>query len=131
MTDKEVRDEAALYLEHGKPLVFGKDRKQGIRLVGTRLEAVELGGAGGLSESDCVVWDETREDPVLAFLASSLLPPEFPTPLGVFRDVTRPAYEQTVAGQIQAEIDRRGHGELEKLLYAGDLWSVHADGTVS
>ncbi len=99
--------------------------------MGTELEVVELGGSNGLDESDCLVWDETREDPVLPFLASSLLPPAFPTPLGVLRDVTRPAYEQTVSGQIQAEIDRRGQGELEKLLYSGDLWSVHADGSVS
>ena len=131
MTDKEVREQACLYLEQGKPLTFGKDRKKGIRLVGTHLEVVDLGGTSGLSEADCVVWDGTREDPVLAFLASALLPPDFPTPLGVLRDVTRPAYEQSVAGQIQSEIDRRGPGELEKLLYSGDLWNVHADGTVT
>jgi 2-oxoglutarate ferredoxin oxidoreductase subunit beta len=51
--------------------------------------------------------------------------------LGVLRDVARPAYEQQVSGQLQAEIDRRGHGELEKLLYSGDMWSVHEDGSVS
>ena len=129
MTEKEVRDEACLYLEHGKPLLFGKDRQKGIRLVGTRLEVVELGH--GVSEEDCLVWDETREDPVLAFLASALLPPDFPTPLGVLRDVTRPSYEERVSAQIQAEVERRGHGELEKLLYTGEMWTVHGDGSIS
>ncbi len=129
MTEKEARDEARLYLEQGKPLLFGKDKKKGIRLVGTRLEVVELGS--GASESDCLVWDETREDIVLALLASSLLPPDFPTPLGVLRDVTRPAYETRVSAQIQDEIERRGTGELEKLLYSGEMWQVHEDGSVS
>jgi 2-oxoglutarate ferredoxin oxidoreductase subunit beta len=131
LTEKEARDEACLYLEHGKPLVFGKDKMKGVRLVGTRLEVVELGPATGLTPEDCVIWDESREDPVLAFLASALLPPDFPTPLGVLRDVTHPAYETRVSEQVQGEIDRRGHGELEKLLYSGDMWQVHADGTVS
>jgi 2-oxoglutarate ferredoxin oxidoreductase subunit beta len=131
MTEKEARDEACLYLENGKPLVFGKDRKKGVRLVGTRLEVVELGGADGLTAEDCVIWDEKREDPVLAFLASSLLPPEFPTPLGVLRDVARPTYERRVAEQIESEIDRRGPGELEKLLYSGETWTVDPSGAVS
>jgi 2-oxoglutarate ferredoxin oxidoreductase subunit beta len=78
-----------------------------------------------------MVWDETREDPVLAFLASALLPPDFPTPLGVLRDVARPAYEERVSAQIQTEVERRGPGELEKLLYSGEMWTVHEDGAIS
>jgi len=129
LTEKDVRDDAVVQLEHGKPLVFGKDRKKGIRAAGLKLEVIELGGQ--YSESDCLVWDEASEDPTLAFIASQMGPPHFPTPIGVLRAVERPAYEQRVAAQIRSETQRLGEGSLDKLLHSGDLWTVHEDGTVS
>jgi 2-oxoglutarate ferredoxin oxidoreductase subunit beta len=127
MTDKENRDDHTVYLEHGKPLVFGAARDKGIRLVGTRLEVIELGG--GHSEDDCLVWDET--DPMLSYLAALMLPPDFPTPLGVLRSVDRPTYEEGVVGQVHDEQQRHGVGELTELLWSGDLWEVHGDHSVS
>ncbi|HEX5761153.1 MAG TPA: 2-oxoacid:ferredoxin oxidoreductase subunit beta [Thermoanaerobaculia bacterium] len=129
MTERDVRDESTLYLEHGKPMVFGKGRDKGIRMNGTRMEVIHLGD--GLTEADCLVWDESDENPATAFLAAQLLPPDFPTPVGVIRAVEMPSYEQRVVAQIQAEIDRLGEGSLEKLIRSGDTWTVHPDGHVS
>jgi len=129
MTEKEARDEATLPLEHGKPMLFGKNKSKGIRLNGLQLEVIELGN--GLTADDCLVWDETRDDPTMAFITAQLLPPHFPTPIGVFRSVDKPVYEHAVANQIQGEIDRMGEGRLEKLLNSGETWTVHEDGTVS
>jgi 2-oxoglutarate/2-oxoacid ferredoxin oxidoreductase subunit beta len=131
LTDKERRDESAVYLEHGKPLVFGKDPKRGIRMRGTELEVVELGGGSGLTEADCLVWDERVPAPTLAFLAAHMRHPAFPTPLGVFRDVDLPSYEEGVVGQVRGEIERRGPGDLAELLRAGDVWTVGEDHTIS
>jgi 2-oxoglutarate ferredoxin oxidoreductase subunit beta len=128
VTDKEGRDDAVVYLEHGKPLVFGKGRGKGIRLVGTELEVIELGGSGPYTEADCLVWNENADNPVMAFLAAQLLPPHFPTPLGVLRAVDRPSYEDGVIHQIEDEIGRQGEGSLEKLLRSGDTWTVGAAG---
>jgi 2-oxoglutarate ferredoxin oxidoreductase subunit beta len=122
LTDKETKDESALYLEHGKPLVFGKSKNRGIRMRGTQMEVIELGGE--LTADDCLVWDETQENPATAFLAAQLQPPHFPTPLGVFRDVEMPSYEERVISQLQTETDRLGVGKLEDLLKAGDTWVV-------
>jgi 2-oxoglutarate ferredoxin oxidoreductase subunit beta len=122
MTDKEAKDENVLYLEHGQPLVFGKNKDKGIRMRGTQMEVVQLGD--GVGPEDCVIWDETLENPATAFLAANLLPPEFPTALGVFRNVAHPSYEERVVGQIQAETDRMGVGKLEDLLKSGDTWAV-------
>jgi 2-oxoglutarate ferredoxin oxidoreductase subunit beta len=122
LTDKETKDESALYLEHGKPLVFGKNKNRGIRMRGTQMEVIELGGE--LTADDCLVWDETQENPATAFLAAQLQPPHFPTPLGVFRDVEMPSYEERVISQLQTETDRLGVGKLEDLLKAGDTWVV-------
>jgi 2-oxoglutarate ferredoxin oxidoreductase subunit beta len=122
MTDKEAKDDNVLYLEHGKPLVFGKAKDKGIRMKGTQMEVVQLGD--GIGPEDCVMWDETLENPATAFLAANLLPPDFPTALGVFRSVQMPSYEQRVVEQIQQETDRLGVGKLEELLHSGDTWTV-------
>ena len=71
---------------------------------------------------DCLVGDESLDTPATAFLAAQLLPPEFPTALGVFRNVERPAYEDQVNAQVRQEIERAGSGRLEDLLPAGDTW---------
>jgi 2-oxoglutarate/2-oxoacid ferredoxin oxidoreductase subunit beta len=122
LTDKETKDASALYLEHGKPLVFGKNKDRGIRMQGTRMEVVELGGE--FSAADCLVWDETEQNPATAFLAAQLQPPNFPVPLGVFRDVQLPSYEERVLAQMQTETERLGLGKLEDLLKSGDTWTV-------
>ena len=128
VTSKEGRMENALYLEHGRPLVWGEERRRGIVLDGLSPRVVELGGDGGAAEEDCVAWDEERPDPQLAFLASQMQPPEMPTPLGVFRAVEEQTYDQGVVAQVEAEVDRSGPGRLEELLYSGDTWTV--DGAV-
>jgi 2-oxoglutarate ferredoxin oxidoreductase subunit beta len=122
MTDKEAKDDNVLYLEHGKPLVYGKAKDKGIRMRGTQMEVVQLGD--GVSPEDCVIWDESLDNPATAFLAAQLLPPHFPTALGVFRSVTQPSYEELVVDQMQHETDRLGLGKLDALLKAGDTWTV-------
>jgi len=130
LTDKEKRDSGALYLEHGEPLVFGgKGAKKGVRLRGMDLEVVDLGE--GDDPGDCVVWDEKNPNPALAFALAHALPPEFPTPLGVFRAVEAPSFEGQVVGQIEHEIEARGTGSLEKLLHTGDTWTVEGDSAAS
>jgi 2-oxoglutarate ferredoxin oxidoreductase subunit beta len=122
MSDKEGRVERTLYLEHGKPLTWGEETKHGIRLDGLRPEVVELGN--GISEDDCLTWDETVESPTLAFLAAQLLPPDFPTPIGVFRSVDAPRYDEEVVKQVEREVEQKGAGTLHDLLYSGETWEV-------
>ena len=64
-TEREVREDRMLVLEHGKPMIFGKDRDKGIRLRGLHPEVVKL-GEDGVTEADLLVHDEEAEDPYLA-----------------------------------------------------------------
>jgi 2-oxoglutarate ferredoxin oxidoreductase subunit beta len=123
VTDKEGRTENALYLEHGKPMMFGKGDRRGIRVDGPGLSVVDLDG-GGVTADDCLVWDEQRPDPSLAFQLAQLREPEFPVPLGVLRAVEAMPYEQGVIAQIREREERLGPGKLENLIYAGDTWKV-------
>jgi 2-oxoglutarate/2-oxoacid ferredoxin oxidoreductase subunit beta len=121
-TDKEVRDDRVIYVEHGKPLVYGKNRDKGLRLNGTNLEVVTLGN--GITESDLLVYNEEDPSPVMSYLVSALEFPHFPVPVGVFRNISKPTYDELMAGQIQKSIEISGQGNLEKLLNAGDTWVV-------
>ena len=120
LTEKDVKAEHQLVLEQGKPLIFGKNGDKGIRLRGHSLEVVQVGN--GIRESDLIVHDE--RDAALAFLLSSMQPPNFPTPIGVFHAVERPTYESTLAEQIGNAQQRQGKGDLDELLNRGDTWTV-------
>jgi len=121
-TDRETKAETTLELEHGKPLIFGKDRSKGIRLHGMDPEVVELGK--GISEDDLLFHDERASEPSLAYLLSRMRYPEFPEPIGVLRAVDAPRYEEMVNGQVTEAKKARGEGDLEKLFNSGDTWTV-------
>jgi len=121
-TDRETKADTVLELEHGKPLIFGKNRDKGIRLNGMEPEIVELGK--GVTEDDLLFHDEKAAEPSLAYLLSRMRYPEFPEPIGVFRDVDRPVYDEELNRQIDQAIEKYGRGDLEKLFAAGDTWTV-------
>ncbi len=119
MTDKATKADHTLVLEHGKPLIFGKNRDRGIRLRNFQPEVVQLGD--GVTEADLLVHDE--HNPALAYLIARLGPPRFPTPIGVFTSVERPCYEEAMAAQIAAARERGGP-DLAALFGRGDTWVV-------
>ena len=88
--------------------------------------------ADGYGPGDCLVWDATRPNPAIAFMAAQMRRPELPTPIGVLRRVEAEPHERLVVRQIEQETERRGVGSLEKLLGGGgSTWTVHEDGSVS
>ncbi len=121
-TDREVREDRMLVLEDGRPMIFGKERDKGIRLRGLHPEVVELGGK--VSEADLLVHDEQAEDPYLAYMLSRMWWPEYPVPVGVFRNVERPTHDELLTAQVEAALAQRGPGDLEQLLRSGDTWTV-------
>ncbi|MEW6745625.1 MAG: 2-oxoacid:ferredoxin oxidoreductase subunit beta [Planctomycetota bacterium] len=123
MTEKEVRDDQQIVLHQGAPLRFGKEMEKAIRRAEDgHLEIIAL--RPGETRSDLVIHDESREDPSLAFELSQLGPPRFPTPIGVFRDVDRPSYEEGVQGQITQARARHPASSLDDLLRRGEVWTV-------
>lgn len=121
--DKATKDETILELEHGKPLIFGKNRDRGIRLNGMEPEVVELGK--GITEDDLLFHDEKLSEPSLAYLLSRMRRQTgFPEPIGVFRSVEAPQYDALVNGQIAQAKETQGAGDLEKLYTSGETWTV-------
>ena len=121
-TDKATKADTVIELEHGKPLVFGKNRDKGIRINGMTPEIVELGK--GISEDDLLFHDERAVEPTLAYLLSRMRHPEFPEPIGVFRAIDAPRYDTELNKQIESARQQRGEGDLNKLFNSGDTWLV-------
>ncbi|MCH7812498.1 MAG: 2-oxoacid:ferredoxin oxidoreductase subunit beta [Planctomycetes bacterium] len=121
-TDKQVKYDNIIEIEHGRPLLFGKDKQKGIRLNGLMPEIVTLGN--GVKEDDLLFHDERTPEPSLAYLLSRMRHPEFPEPIGVFRAVERDTYEDLLVGQIEASVAKHGQGTLEDLLNDADTWEV-------
>jgi len=118
LTDKATKADTVLLLEHGKPLLFGKNRDKGIKLgAGGRLEVASLGG--GVTEAEILIHDETNRP--LAYMLAHL---ENPTPIGVFHAEIRPAYEDAMAKQVDMARQKLGDGDLNALLNRGETWVV-------
>jgi 2-oxoglutarate ferredoxin oxidoreductase subunit beta len=121
--DRDTKSDTTIELQHGKPLIFGKDRQKGIRLNGMNPEVVELGK--GISEDDLLFHDEKLTEPSLAYLLSRMRWEDgFPEPIGVFRAVNAPRYDTLINQQIEESIAKKGKGDLEALFNSGDTWTV-------
>ena len=125
LTEKESKDENVLVLEHGKPMIFGKDGSKGIKLDGFTPKVVDL-SSGQYSKDDLWVHDEFDESYARAAILSSFTEtPGFPTPIGVFRQVFKPTYEQGLVAQIDDVKKKKGEGDLTKVLFGGNTWEVN------
>jgi len=120
---RDVRNEQMLFLEHGKPLLFGKERKKGIRLKGLKLEIADV-GENGVVESDLLVHDAADQNLTYAFLLSQMSYPRFPSPMGILRSVVRPTYGDEIRKGITERVRKTGRGDLQKLLLGEDHWQV-------
>ena len=109
-----------IYLEHGRPVLFGADHEKGVRQhADGSLEVVDASADGLL------VHDAHHESPGLAFALSRLTQETAGgTPMGVFRDVERPVYDELMSAQLATATESRGEGDLATLLGSGETWTI-------
>jgi 2-oxoglutarate ferredoxin oxidoreductase subunit beta len=113
--------DAALILEHGKPMIFGDNKGLRLRPGTLDLEIVTL-GEDGITESDVLVHDETND--AMAFLLATMRTPKFPIALGVLYSDPAPTYDGAVAEQVLQTREKQGEGDLDALLRSGHTWTV-------
>lgn len=119
MTDKATKMNQTLFLENGKPLVFGENKDKGIRLEGFKPVIVSL---NDFSLEDLWVHDEA--DRVKAGLLTRFFDTDFPRPFGVFYCENRPTYEDALAKQIKDAIEVKDKGDLDFLLKGSNTWTI-------
>ncbi len=121
---RQSRDEQLLFLEHGQPLLFGKNKEQGIRLKGLEPEVVTIGN-NGVTVDDILVHDVNCPSTNYATLLAHMEYPEFPTPVGVFRaNQDKPTYETLVQQQVASAKEKSGKPDLQELLTGDGYWDV-------
>ncbi|MCO5166692.1 MAG: 2-oxoacid:ferredoxin oxidoreductase subunit beta [Planctomycetes bacterium] len=122
--DKKVRDDQLVYLEHGKPLIYGAQKNHGVRMKGFGLEFVSW--APGATPPDDLLVHDVHAAASYSYLLTEL---ESPLAVGVFRAVQAPTYDALMNQQMSAARQKKGEGRLEDLYREGaSLWTVGAHG---
>jgi 2-oxoglutarate/2-oxoacid ferredoxin oxidoreductase subunit beta len=124
LSDKATKEDHVLILEHGQPMIFGKNRDKGIKLDGFNPVIIDL-SSGQYSTNDVLVHDEFDPLPMRAMMLAKMDEnPEFPTPVGIFRQVIKPTYDHGVEDQINQIIKKKGEGDFDQKLASGNTWVV-------
>ena len=122
LSGRAERLENRINLQHGKPVVFGRDGQKGVRILGGTARIVDVAEVGIAALH---VHDEHIADPAAAFALSRLSHgPQTPTPMGVFRDVQRPLYEDGLQRQMLDAQSRRGPADLAEMISQTGTWTV-------
>jgi 2-oxoglutarate ferredoxin oxidoreductase subunit beta len=124
-TEKGSKPAETIFLEHGKPLLFGAGQNKGIRLDGLRPVVVKIGN--GFSAEDLWIHDETdlyKAQTLVRLFDDPALESHFPRPFGVFYARQRACYEEKLNLQIEEVIKTKGKGDLDKLLSGRETWTI-------
>jgi len=122
-TDRSIAADTQVHVEHGKPLLFGKENDKGIRVNTStlKLEVVTV-GENGVTEDDILVHDETNK--VIATLLAQMQPPTFPVALGVIYCEDGPEYVSAVYDQVELAKSKQKAVPVNELLHSGHTWRV-------
>ena len=124
-TEKASKPVETLFLEQGKPLIFGAKQEKGIRLDGFKPVVVELGN--GFSADDLWVHDEKdfyKAQILVRMFDSPSKEGHLPRPFGIFYETERPCYEEMLNLQIEEVMTSKGKGNLDKLLRGHETWTI-------
>jgi 2-oxoglutarate ferredoxin oxidoreductase subunit beta len=122
--NKDGRAKRAIYVQHGKPLVFGENNEFGLVQEGFGLKIVEI-GKDGVTMDDILVHDAHCQDNTLQLKLALMGDGDgFPVALGVIRDVEAPTYNDAVEAQIEEVKAKKPYHNFAELLETNDIWEV-------
>jgi 2-oxoglutarate ferredoxin oxidoreductase subunit beta len=118
IANRDVRDERTVDLKPGKPLVYGKALDKGIRI-----EAMET---SVVSAADATIWNPSTHSAAPGYVLAEMdgEKPQKPAPIGIFRDVQAPIYDEDMNRQVRTAVEKRGAGKLRDLVWSGEMWQV-------
>jgi 2-oxoglutarate ferredoxin oxidoreductase subunit beta len=124
-TEKGSKPVETLFLEQGKPLLFGINKEKGIRLDGFKPVIVDL--TDGVSANDCWIHDENdfyKAQILVRMFEDPSIEGHLPRPFGVFYQTERACYEELLEMQVQEVIAKKGKGDLNKLIRGNETWTI-------
>ena len=124
-TEKATKPIETLFLEQGKPLLFGANKEKGIKLDGFKPVVVDL--SNGANADDCWIHDEKdfyKAQILVRMFDDPRIEGHLPRPFGVFYQTDRPCYEEMLQEQINEVMTKKGKGDLNKLLRGNETWTI-------
>jgi 2-oxoglutarate ferredoxin oxidoreductase subunit beta len=124
-TEKGSKATETLFLEQGKPLVFGANNDKGIKLDGFKPIIIDF--AQGFSADDCWVHDEKdiyKAQILTRIFDDPQMEGHLPRPFGIFYQTDRPCYEDVMAAQLEEAASRKP-ADLDKLLKGNEVWTIN------
>ena len=123
LSEREFRTDRLIMLEHGKPMIFGKDQNKGLVLDGFNLKVVTI-GENGVKESDILIHDASCEDTTLHMKLALMEGPDMPIAVGVIRDVVEETYDGAMEAQM-AEVQAKSKIKtFDDLMATCEQWDM-------
>lgn len=123
ISEKETRPDRIIFLEHGKPMIYGVNRDKGLVLDGFNLKAVTI-GENGITEKDLLVHDALCEDITLQYKLAMMEGPDMPIAMGVIRSVPTETYNDAMDNQI-AEVKEKSKIKcFDDLVNSLEQWEI-------
>jgi len=119
-TGKDVKLDNQIYVEHGKPMIFGSESNKGLVLNGFKLEVVTI-GEDGVSEEDLLIHDAHEEDSTLHMMLTKL---QMPLVTGVIRSFADDSFEVRMKRQVEAIEKKSPFKSVNDLLKSGETWEI-------
>jgi 2-oxoglutarate/2-oxoacid ferredoxin oxidoreductase subunit beta len=123
LAERETRTDRLIFLEHGKPMIFGKESNKGLVLDGFSLKVVTI-GENGITEKDLLVHDATCENATLHTMLAMMEGPEFPIAMGVIRAVEEETYDTAVETQIEEIQSKSKIKTFDELIATCEQWEM-------
>jgi len=125
-SEKETKKTDGIFVEHGKPLVFGNQEEYGIKLDNMKPVIVNLSETG-TSVNDLWIHDEkdkTKAHLLASFFDTNYDGVHYPRPFGVFYTEDRATYDAGMNAQIEEVTKRKGKMPLSRILSGDKTWHI-------
>lgn len=123
ISDRDVRADRTIVLQHGKPMIFGKNKDKGLILDGMRLKAVTI-GENGITTDDLLVHNAEEQNHGIHIMLCEMEWPELPVALGIIRRVKDRTYDDMVRDQVTELANKSNIRCMNDMLRSGDTWVV-------
>src|SRR5512145_81492 len=123
ITAKEFREKNQLYLEHGKPMLFGNNKEFGLVQEGTRFKVVKI-GENVVRLGDILVHNALDHDDTKDYMLVRMSLPEYPIAMGVIRSCEASVYDDLMYNQMETIRDKSSIKNVDSLLKSGNTFSI-------
>lgn len=123
LSEKETRADRTIVLEHGKRMIFGKNKDKGLILENNELKVVTI-GENNITENDILIHDATTTDYSLQMKLALMEGPKMPIALGIIRDIEEETFEEAMEGQIKRVQSSSSIKTFDDLIAQCEQWEI-------